>query len=632
MKIVKVHPLAKGIFKESLSYFTSKPVAIGSIVVVEVRKKKVVALVVSVEDARAAKLEVRSASYTMKKVDELKGEKFYLPEFVGAAEETAAYFAITTGNVLQTLTPKSILTEHDTFHFAIPDRDTKHTNLAPEKFLLQGSDKERFANYKSIIREEFAKQSSVLLCMPTVEDAKLVMDSIERGIGEYTFILHHKLKKAELLSSWEHAVTKDHPVLIITTGSFLSIPRPDINTIIVDKENSNAYRTFARPYFDIRTFAELFARRAGMRIIFGDVFLRPETLFRRESGEFTDWSPLKFRSLSSAEQKIVDTKPARDETKKKHFSALSNELLSLVKKGKAENEHTFIFVARRGLSGVTVCNDCGDIVKCSNCNTPMVLHKGTSGNVFLCHKCGEVQNAETTCRTCNSWRLVDLGIGIEKVEAELAKHLPDIKVFRIDSDSTTTPKAASNVIKNFLSAPGSVLLGTEMALHYLGNEIDNVAVASVDSLFSLPDFRIEEKIFHLLISLRAKATKHFLIQTRNTDNTIFEHALRGNILDFYRDEIAMRKALGYPPFKILIKVSHFGAGTLATREIGKLEKTLAPFEPITFTGFAPKRGGKRAENLLIKLDPDAWVDDHLLEILRGLPPSFVVNVDPEDLL
>jgi len=236
------------------------------------------------------------------------------------------------------------------------------------------------------------------------------------------------------------------------------------------------------------------------------------------------------------------------------------------------------------------------------------------------------------CRACDSWRLTDLGIGIEKVEMELSKKIPGIKIFRVDGDSTKTRKAAIEMVKNFFSAPGSVLLGTEMALHYLGKEIDNVGVASIDSLFSLPDFRIGEKIFNLLTTLRAKATKRFVIQTRNAEDKIFEHALRGNIMDFYRDEITARETFGYPPFKTLIKISHFGGEGIATREMEKLETVLARYKPVVFSGFAPKRGGKRAVNMLIKLTPDAWVDENLLEILRGLPPSFIVNIDPEDLL
>ena len=87
--------------------------------------------------------------------------------------------------------------------------------------------------------------------------------------------------------NWNLALKNDKPVLIIATGSFLSIPRHDIRTIIVERENSHAYRTLGRPYLDIRKFAELLAKEIGSEIIFGDLMLRSETLKRFLIDAFT---------------------------------------------------------------------------------------------------------------------------------------------------------------------------------------------------------------------------------------------------------------------------------------------------------------------------------------------------------
>jgi len=127
---------------------------------------------------------------------------------------------------------------------------------------------------------------------------------------------------------------------------------------------------------------------------------------------------------------------------------------------------------------------------------------------FLCHKCGVQEDSERKCSECSSWRLVALGIGIEGVEEEIKKLFSSIKIFKIDSDSIKTHKKGLAVADNFFSSPGSILLGTEMALSYLYKEIDSTAAVGIDSLFTLPDFRMSEKIFNTLLLLRIKTGIH----------------------------------------------------------------------------------------------------------------------------
>jgi len=88
MKIINVIPLSRGIFKETLSYFASKDIPVGSIVTVEVRKKNIGALVVSTEDAEKVKTKIRTSSYQMKKIEAVAVKYFFLPQFVKAAKET----------------------------------------------------------------------------------------------------------------------------------------------------------------------------------------------------------------------------------------------------------------------------------------------------------------------------------------------------------------------------------------------------------------------------------------------------------------------------------------------------------------------------------------------------------------
>jgi primosomal protein N' (replication factor Y) len=284
----------------------------------------------------------------------------------------------------------------------------------------------------------------------------------------------------------------------------------------------------------------------------------------------------------------------------------------------------------------TVCGDCGAIVKCALCQSPISLHRAHSGdgnqNFFFCHACGGKRSAEEKCAVCQSWKLRPIGVGIELVEQELNQKFPEVKVFRIDKDKTPNAKIAEREAAKFYASPGSILLGTEMALPFLSKKIDNTAVASLDSLFALPDFRIHERILHLLLKIRSLTMSLLLVQTRLPEEHVLEYALKGNLIDFYREEIASRELFHYPPFTVLIKISVSGTRASVNQEVEKLKKFLLPYEAEIFQAFVEEARGVFTTHALIRLPKGGWVDKILLKKLLLLPPQFRVAVDPESLL
>ena len=218
----------------------------------------------------------------------------------------------------------------------------------------------------------------------------------------------------------------------------------------------------------------------------------------------------------------------------------------------------FVFAARRGLSPSTVCADCGNIVKCNTCGAHVVLHKAASGNFFLCHTCGERRSANEKCINCGGWRLTTLGIGTALSRGKIKRTISECNIFRIDADTTPTHQKAILVAEKFYNAPSAILIGTEMALLYLTQKIENSAVVSMDTFFSIPDFRIHERIMTILLKMRAITDRNLIIQTRDIAQKVFTYALAGNLIDFFKDEIEDRKSFKYPPFSTLIKISASG--------------------------------------------------------------------------
>lgn len=631
MQIVTVIPISKGIAKDTLTYFTKNEVSLGSMVKIPIRNRIIHGLVIDKKDAGEMKSEIKSLAYSIKKVEELQTGYFLTNNFISAVNKIAEYNASTIGATLFSLIPKVILEESSKLNFK---HNEPPKDIFNETVLLQSDHEERFATYKSLVREEFARNHSVFFCVPTIEDLTNAKIMLEKGIEKYTFTLHSGLSRKELVDVWKTASEEKHPVLIIATGSFLSIPRTDIGTLILEKESSRSYKMQTRPFLDIRVAIELIAKEMKARLVLGDMLLRVETLLEEKNGRYAPLSPLKFRSLTTANCEIVNMRIPQD-MKSKEFVVIGDKIKSIIENTVTNNEHLFLFCARKGLSPNTICNDCGTVVSCKNCSMPVVLYgkKIESGsNTYVCNHCGEKFDAKILCNHCGGWRLNPLGIGTEKVIEEIEKMYPEAKIIIFDKDHITTQKKAEKMRDLFYSTPGAICVGTEMALSYLNQKIENTAVVTLDSYFSIPDYQITDKVFHILLEMRYISMKEFVVQTRQENTKVFEYAVRGNLVDFYRDEIAERKEMGYPPFNTYIKLTLVGEKKTIRLEMEKIKDFFEPYKLQIFDAFHSVIKNKHTVHGLLYLEKGKWPDSNLLQKIKQLPPQFGVRIDPSSLL
>lgn len=639
MFLIKAIPIARGVGRDMLSYWSPKEAPVGSIVRVPLRKKIVGALVVEIESVSESKSEIKSADFTIKKIANPRARMIISQNFFKAVEETSKYFAATIGSTLFESVPAAILNEYE----KVPEAKVFAKRSKPrESYALQKNEDDRYGHYKSLIRERFARTESVFMMMPSVEDIKKACSYFEKGIEKYTFTFHSGLAKGEILKRWKAALNTDHPIVIVATGTFLSLPRNDIGLFIVEHENARGYKIQSRPFIDYRFLAEKYAREIGADLIFGDSCLRVETIWREDrnaldilgTDALVEYAPLSMRSLSTARDTLIDMKKYKKSSRlgSDDIRILSDELIALAQKTRQENGNLFIFAGRKGLSPQTVCSDCETAVTCDRCSAPLVLHGKDEQRFFLCNRCGRKRDAHIKCANCGGWRLKTLGIGSERVEAELKAALPESKVFRLDRNSASTHKRALDIIDKWYASPGSILVGTEMALLYLDKMIDYCAVGSLDALFSIPDFRINEKIFSIIVKLRSIARKEFLLQTRNPDMPVLMQGVKGNIIDFYREEIEAREKFSFPPFSLFIKISYSGKKDDVLEAMDNLKKELFGWQIDVFPAFIATIRNQYMMHALVKLPRKDWPQQKLLEKLRGLSPAYAINVDPESIL
>ena len=337
-------------------------------------------------------------------------------------------------------------------------------------------------------------------------------------------------------------------------------------------------------------------------------------------------------------EEVVDMRIYREE---KPFRIMSDPLLKLLESAERMGEKTLLLVGRKGFAPSTVCNDCGSVLECEHCASPLVLHqeecttksgKSFEETVYVCHKCYVQSRANTLCRECGGWRLSALGIGIERAAEEIKKKFPNIPLFLLESGAAKKAGGNSAIVGRFLATRGGVLLGTGAALYYLNRQIENTAILSIDSLFAIPDFRMGERTINLIAEVKSLALRRFLVQTRRPDELIFPFLTQGNMSGFYRDELESRKKWNYPPYSVLVKITRKGNRETVTREMRGIEKLLSKWQPVVFPAFTETLKGLYVLHALLKIPRENWPDAELGTILRSLPLSYTVTVDPAEIL
>lgn len=632
MFIVECLPLKTSSYRDSLSYFSAKSISAGALVNIPIRGKIKPAIALRSTPIEESKSEIKSATFSMRKISSVAATSFVDEDFMRGVHEAAFYFATTSSSILLHIIPAFITNNPKLLQY-IKNKSKIEKPISQTKSrleIIQTEFEERYMHYKAAIREEFAKKKSVFLCLPQNEDVRKAKNKLEKGIESFVVYFHNEMSDKEITTLWKKTITSEHPLLIIATANWFFIPRQDIGLIILDQENKSGWKTLKRPFVDLRKCLEIIGRSKNVRTVLGDSILRVETLFRYKQGEIEEFESVKWRLPSQIQTDIIDM--GAEAKKNKIFSCLSKSALIHLKKTSAEGNHSFVYAARKGLAPSTLCQDCGSIVVCSNCEAPMILYKKRDTNVFRCHQCGEVREAAETCKTCGGWRLASFGTGIEKVVDELKEHFDKSLIFQIDRETTPSSKSAGIVMDKFLQTRGSILVGTEMVISFLNKKVNTSLIAAFDSLFSVPDFRIREKIFRLILEIRSIAKENFIVQSRNIDNEALLFAKNGNLIEFYKMESEERAALSYPPYSIFIKITSRGSKSHVNANAIELEKIFGQFNPLIFPSIHEKRGEVAAINLVLKIKEPDWPQIDLVKTLKSLPQHYEIKVDPDNLL
>jgi primosomal protein N' len=624
MKILTIIPIAKGIPRDELSYFSAKPVELGTFVTVPFGKRSIKGVVIDQQEVRDLKSSIKSSSFALKNISIVHPETMPSALF-SAGQITAHFYAQPTGPVLKTMVSDTLFD----YYLNRQVSATPKRTIGADIQALQMPTSERYSYYRTLVRENLARHMSTLVIVPTVAQAESFYASLRVGTEDATFILHSRKTKKHLLTVIPKILASSSPVTVIATAPYAALIRPDWESIVIESSSSSHYRYSFGPVFDMRLFVAEFAKACDARLIYADTLLsldvRSDIASRAIIDARSTWHIAKPRDMT-----VVDMK-------KSSFQVLHEKTLQMIELAHAEQQQILLLTTRKGLAPITICSDCGTAVSCPVCETPLVLHRKASvGNpdarIYLCHHCMHVTEPQDHCMKCDSWKLKTLGISTDSIRDAIHDTLPRVQTFICDGDHATTPAAVQKIIQAWHQTPGSVLVATPFVLPYI-DTVPYGAIVSMDSLLSLPAYSAGEHALHVILGFLERVSSEALLQTRNYDNSVIQAIVNENLFDAVREELAARKQFGYPPEKVLIKISSEIRKAQAKEASEYLESVLKPFDPDLLIKRAAKADAVIVQALL-KVSPVDWKhpDNELRHVMGLLGPEWKKEVNSDSVL
>ena len=461
-------------------------------------------------------------------------------------------------------------------------------NGEAKTFLLHGiTGSGKTEVYISLAKQVLNSGGGVLILVPEISLTPQLIDRFERRLSTDTptkiAVLHSRMSLAERYASWQ-MLARGETKIAIGARSAVFAPIHNLKLIIVDEEHELTYKQYDQtPRYNARDAAIVRAHQLGGVTVLGSATPSLESYFNAEQGKYTlitltkRAQDAKLPTIRTADMR----KPLMRREQLAKQSSLSLELRTAIEGRLRKKQGTVLLQNRRGFATYLGCSNCGDIVMCPNCAVSLTWHN--VGNNLRCHYCGYTTPKMESCPTCGSARLYLGGVGTQRVEDELKEFFPDIRVARMDLDTTAKKGAYEKILTAFARGEFDVLLGTQMVAKGLDfPRVTLVGVINADTNLSLPDFRSSERTFQLLtqVSGRAGRTEELagevVIQTQQPDHPAIGQVIAHDYESFYRTELAIRNETEFPPYSRLVLIEFRGKAEPKVRQSAFAFNSLLP--------------------------------------------------------
>lgn len=405
--------------------------------------------------------------------------------------------------------------------------------------------------YINLINNVINEGKEAIMLVPEISLTTQIINRFKKNFGNKIAILHSNLSDGERFDEYRK-ILKGEVKIVVGARSAIFAPFKNIGLIVIDEEHSATYKQDHNPRYNAIDVAVLRSKYHNCKVILGSATPSIESYARAKTNHY-ELVKLDKRA-NNAKLPIVTIVDMQKEIKKGN-SIFSKELSLAIEDRLQKKEQIMLLLNKRGYSSYLMCQSCGEVFKCPNCDITLTYHKTSDMN--RCHYCGYAENKKEICPSCNSDDLKAYGLGTEKVEEELKIRFPEARVIRMDMDTTTKKGSHSKIIEKFYNKEADILIGTQMIAKGLDfPDVTLVGVINADTILNLPDFRSNEKTYQLISQVAGRAGRSdkigkVIVQTYNPDNEAIVKAKNHDYESFYNEEIKIRKKLNYPPYFFL---------------------------------------------------------------------------------
>jgi len=617
-------------------------------------KKKIIGFVAKVHQNKPIGFEVKNI------LSVIDDAPIFDDRLLDICKYTAAYYLSYMGEVLSMALPSGIkesdrykvpfdediaektffLTEKQNSIFDSIIKEFKNKNNKQLLYGITGSGKTEI--YISVIKYFLEQSKSVIYLVPEISLSSQLYKRLYQIFKDELIVYHSLLTKNQRLKQWNDFFSGKKKI-VIGTRSAVFMQCPNLGAIIVDEEHDASFKEHSSPRYNARRIALYRANKANSLLLLGSATPSIETLYAAKKGQLV-LHELKERYSG---YKLPEIQLIKVEGNSK-TSLISPMLRLMTKRAIDEGGQVIYLLNRRGFSPVIMCDECGEVLSCPDCNIPLSFH---SDGLAHCHYCNFQIAVAKKCPKCNSDKIIKLGAGTQKIEENIINEYKDFRVFRLDQDSSKKKGALFDLIERMSNGEIDLLLGTQMVskgFDFPGVTLVGILLADIG--LNLPDFRATERIFSLLVQVagrsgRGKKEGKVILQTLNDKNPFFDFVLTQDYDGFFKWELEVRKLLDYPPFTRLARLLLRGKNEdLVSKTINEIYKKMNSLiivnkMPVKILGAIPATFAKIAKNyryqIILKTGELKYIRFLIKEIramARHKDLYLEIDIDPVDML
>lgn len=413
--------------------------------------------------------------------------------------------------------------------------------------------------YIELIAEALHLGRQILYLLPEISLTPQMVLRLQERFGSEVTVYHSKFSVHERTEVWNNILNNNTKAkIIVGTRSALFLPFHDLGLLIVDEEHELSYKQFdPSPRYHARDSAIILAGIHQAKVLLGSATPAIESSFNRLSNKY-GWVKLsqRFGEVALPEIVTVDLKIAHK--KKQVQGGFSQILIQEMEQTLNLGKQIILFQNQRGYAPVMECLDCGHMPQCYQCDVTLTYHQYT--DQLKCHYCGYQIAVPVKCHACGLSNISTKGMGTQQIQEQVAALFPDVKVARMDWDTTRGKWDFDNLINSFASQEVKILVGTQMIVKGLDFEnVHLVGVLNADHLLNFPDFRAHERTYQMLSQVAGRAGRKqmrgkVLIQTYQPHHPIIQQVIEGDYEQMLKDQLKERKQYHYPPYTRLIRI------------------------------------------------------------------------------